>query len=61
MPALAFDLGEARSEPVRDMIPSLTTSNRSIVVALPTGKFGFLRLTDAERLQGLPEVSGWQL
>lgn len=56
-PALAFDLGEARSMPVEDMAPTLTTSNRSIVVALPSGLFGLLRVEDAERLQGLPPVS----
>jgi len=32
--SVAFDLGEARSPPAEDLAPTLTTSNRSIVVAL---------------------------
>ena len=52
--ALALDLGNARSAPGIDIMPTFTTMNDRLVLILPTGKIGLLRTDDAERLQGLP-------
>lgn len=39
------------------MVPTFTTCNDRLLVLLPDGRRGMLRIEDAERLQGLP--AGW--
>lgn len=53
----AIDLGNAISAPGEDIVPTFTTSNDRILLLLPDGRKGMLRVEDAERLQGLPV--GW--
>ncbi|KAL0032292.1 hypothetical protein WJX79_002892 [Trebouxia sp. C0005] len=53
--SFALDLGNARSSPVIDMVPTFTTSNERICLLMTDGQMGSLRIEDAERLQGLPE------
>ncbi|KAL0049698.1 hypothetical protein WJX82_007869 [Trebouxia sp. C0006] len=53
--SFALDLGNARSSPVIDMVPTFTTSNERICLLMTNGQMGSLRIEDAERLQGLPE------
>ena len=36
-------------------MPTFTTSNDRMLLLLSSGKSGYLRVEDAERLQGLPE------
>ncbi|KAF6259619.1 S-adenosyl-L-methionine-dependent methyltransferase [Scenedesmus sp. NREL 46B-D3] len=50
----ALDLGNARSAAGVDVVPTFTTSNARICLLLSSGKYGALRIEDAERLQGLP-------
>jgi site-specific DNA-cytosine methylase len=52
--SLALDLGNARSAPGIDIVPTFTTQNERMCLILPSGKIGMLRTDDAERLQGLP-------
>ena len=55
--AISFDLGEARNLPRVEATPTFTTSNTSLMVAVPGKGCGMLGIADAERLQGLPV--GW--
>lgn len=49
--SIALDLGNARSAPGIDLVPTFTTSNKRICLLLATGQMGMLRIEDAERLQ----------
>lgn len=49
--SIALDLGNARSAPGIDLVPTFTTSNKRICLLLATGQMGLLRIEDAERLQ----------
>ncbi|KAL6753940.1 S-adenosyl-L-methionine-dependent methyltransferase [Haematococcus lacustris] len=53
--SLAMDLGNARSAPGVDVVPTFTTNNSRMCLALADGQVGALRIEDMERLQGLPE------
>lgn len=48
---IVLDLGNARSPPGIDLVPTFTTSNKRMCLMLATGQMGLLRLEDAERLQ----------
>lgn len=54
---VAVDLSNAQNAPVTGLVPTFTTGNCRMGVLLPDGSFGLLRISDAERLQGLPV--GW--
>jgi hypothetical protein len=49
--------GHFRSAAGVDVVPTFTTSNDRMCLLLSRGKFGLLRIDDAERLQ----VGGWRL
>jgi len=49
--SFALDLGNARSAPGVDVVPTFTTNNDRICLLLSTHKMGMLRIEDAERLQ----------
>ena len=49
--SFALDLGNARSAPGVDVVPTFTTNNDRICLLLSTQKMGMLRIEDAERLQ----------
>lgn len=49
--SLALDMGNARSAPGLDLVPTFTTNNRRMCLLLATGQMGMLRIEDAERLQ----------
>eukprot|EP00887_Chlorella_sp_A99_P001977 scaffold18.g1977.t1 len=51
----ALDMGNAMSQAGEDVVPTFTTSNDRMLLLLANGKSGYLRIEDAERLQGLPE------
>jgi hypothetical protein len=53
---LVLDLGNARSAPGVDMVPTFTTNNKRMCLLLATGAMGMLRLEDAERLQARPHA-----
>lgn len=50
---IAMDLGNARSPPALELVPTFTTHNRRICLLLASGEMGRLRIEDAERLQVL--------
>lgn len=52
--SFAIDLGNAMSAPGEDVVPTFTTCNDRLLLLLPDGRRGMLRIEDAERLQGLP-------
>jgi hypothetical protein len=54
--SIALDMGNARSAPSFDLVPTFTTHNRRICLLLATGQMGMLRIEDAERLQVRCEV-----
>jgi len=49
--SFALDLGNARSAPGVDVVPTFTTHNDRICLLLGSKKMGMLRIQDAERLQ----------
>ncbi|KAI3428766.1 hypothetical protein D9Q98_007587 [Chlorella vulgaris] len=51
----ALDMGNAMSPAGEDVVPTFTTSNDRMLLALADGTSGMLRVEDAERLQGLEE------
>eukprot|EP00210_Caulerpa_lentillifera_P001820 g1750.t1 len=53
--SFALDLGNARSAPGVDVVPTFTTHNDRICLLLGSKQMGMLRIQDAERLQGFPE------
>lgn len=55
--SIAMDMGNARSPPGIDVVPTFTTNNKRMCLLLATGQMGLLRIEDAERLQGFP--AGW--
>eukprot|EP00879_Flechtneria_rotunda_P019186 GHRR01020144.1.p1 GENE.GHRR01020144.1~~GHRR01020144.1.p1 ORF type:complete len:309 (+),score=109.62 GHRR01020144.1:1026-1952(+) len=60
----ALDLGNARSAAGVDVVPTFTTSNARICLLLSNGRYGGLRIEDAERLQGFPvghTAAAWPL
>ena len=52
--SLALDLGNARSAPGVDIVPTFTTNNDRMCLVLRSGQLGLLRIEDAERLQVRP-------
>ena len=56
-PGVCIDLSNAQCPPCVGLAPTFTTGNCRMAVLLGDGRFGLLRIQDAERLQGLPE--GW--
>jgi hypothetical protein len=48
---LVLDLGNARSAPGVDVVPTFTTNNKRMCLLLANGEMGMLRIEDAERLQ----------
>ena len=48
---LVMDMGNARSAPGLDLVPTFTTNNKRMCLLLATGQMGMLRVEDAERLQ----------
>lgn len=48
---IVLDMGNARSAPGIDMVPTFTTNNKRMCLLLATGQMGMLRIEDAERLQ----------
>ena len=51
---LVMDMGNARSAPGLDFVPTFTTNNKRMCLLLATGQMGMLRIEDAERLQARP-------
>mmetsp|Transcript_8743 Transcript_8743/g.26158 ORF Transcript_8743/g.26158 Transcript_8743/m.26158 type:complete len:819 (+) Transcript_8743:109-2565(+) len=53
----AVDLSNARNSGIEELLPTMTTTNLRTLLMLSDGRAGFLRLADAERLQGFE--GGW--
>jgi hypothetical protein len=51
---IVVDLSNSQSAPAVGLAPTFTTGNCRMALLLPDGKFGLLRIQDAERLMGMP-------